>query len=354
MTINVKNIIESTDQAIFTKDLNGNYLIIDGDKELQLKDKRGRSRSDKTNNNWNAIAVEPNEEKGYDVLLQGQNKLDGKAYVWTTNSEGVITSGSGWKKQETMLSWETKFDVDLNGDGTIGNSFTIIEEKGAATFAKNADSTYWIIDGEKELQLKNQRGGSYSDETTNNWNAIAVEPNEEEGYDVLLQGQNKLDGKAYVWTTNSEGVITRGSGWKKEETMLSWETKFDVDLNGDEIIGNSFTIVEEKGTATFAKDLNGTYFIIDGNKELQVKSKRRRSYNDTTNSYWNIIAAESNDSESYDLLLQGQNKFDGKAAIWTTNSEGVITSGSGWKVNDDLLPLENTFEVDLNGDGVIN
>ena len=54
------------------------------------------------------------------------------------------------------------------------------------------------------------------------------------------------------------------------------------------------------------------------------------------------------------MLLQGQNKFDGKAAIWTTNSEGVITSGSGWKVNDDLLPLENTFEVDLNGDGVIN
>ncbi|MCL2935456.1 MAG: cadherin domain-containing protein, partial [Trichodesmium sp. MAG_R02] len=201
LTINVKNIIESTDQAIFTKDLNGNYLIIDGDKELQLKDKRGRSRSDKTNNNWNAIAVEPNEQEGYDVLLQGQNKFDGKAYVWTTNSQGVITSGSGWKKQETMLSWETKFDVDLNGDEIIGNSFTIIEEKGAATFAENADRTYWIIDREKELQLKNQRGRGYSDKTNNNWNAIAVEPNEQEGYDVLLQGQNKFDGKAYVWTT---------------------------------------------------------------------------------------------------------------------------------------------------------
>ena len=166
-------------QQTFAKDLNGTYFIIDGNKKLQLKDQRGRSYSDKTNNNWNAIAVEPNKEEGYDVLLQGQNKLDGKAYVWTTNSEGVITSGSGWKKQETMLSWETKFDVDLNGDGTIGNFFTIIEEKGAATFAENADRTYWIIDREKELQLKNQRGRSYSDKTNNNWNAIAVEPNKE-------------------------------------------------------------------------------------------------------------------------------------------------------------------------------
>ena len=135
-----------------------------------------------------------------------------------------------------MLSWETKFDVDLNGDEIIGNSFTIIEEKGAATFAENADRTYWIIDREKELQLKNQRGRSYSDKTNNNWNAIAVEPNKEEGYDVLLQGQNKLDGKATIWTTNSEGVITSRSGWKANDDLLPLENTFEVDLNGDGVI----------------------------------------------------------------------------------------------------------------------
>ena len=86
-----------------------------------------------------------------------------------------------------------------------------------------------IIDGEQKLQLQNRQGKNYSDNTTPNWDGVAVEGNDSEGYEFLLQGQNARSGQAYIWTTNSEGVITRGSGWKSGDTLLSWEGKFNID-----------------------------------------------------------------------------------------------------------------------------
>ena len=56
---------------------------------------------------------------GYRFLLQGKNHLSKQAYIWTTNSQGVITSGSGWKSGDALLQWEEEFNVDLNGDGII-------------------------------------------------------------------------------------------------------------------------------------------------------------------------------------------------------------------------------------------
>ena len=53
---------------------------------------------------------------------------------------------------------------------------------------------------------------------------------------------------------------------------------FNIDLNGDEIIGPSFTVVESEGTATFAKYADGTYWIIDqDNKFIIVTSIKPHS-----------------------------------------------------------------------------
>ena len=45
---------------------------------------------------------------------------------------------------------------------------TIIESEGTATFAKYSDDSYWTINGEKELQLQNPKGRSYTDNTIPN------------------------------------------------------------------------------------------------------------------------------------------------------------------------------------------
>jgi hypothetical protein len=143
----------------------------------------------------------------------------------------VITRGSGWKSGGTLSSIEEEFNIDLNNDQLIGSPSTIIEDEGTATFTKDEDGTYLIINGDKELQLQNRQGKNYSDNTTPNWDVIAVELGSADSYRVLLQGQNTRSGQAYVWTTNSEGVITRGSGWKLGDDLLLWEEEFNVDLN---------------------------------------------------------------------------------------------------------------------------
>jgi len=218
-------------------------LIIDGDKELQLQNRQGQNYSDNTTPNWDGVAVELGSADSYRVLLQGQNARDGQAYVWTTNSEGVITKGSGWKSGDALSPIEEEFNIDLNNDQLIGSPFTIIEDEGKVTFAKDANDTYLIIDGDKELQLQNRQGQNYSDNTTPNWDGVAVELGSADSYRVLLQGQNARDGQAYVWTTNSEGVITKGSGWKSGDALSPIEEEFNIDLNNDQLIGSPSTII---------------------------------------------------------------------------------------------------------------
>ena len=195
-----------------------------------------RNYSDNTTPSWESVVVEANNSGGYRFLLQGQNNLSEQAYIWTTNSQGVITGGSGWKSGDALLPIEEEFNIDLNNDEIIGSPLTIIEEEGTATFAKHEDGNYWIIDGDQKLQLQNGKGVNYGDNTLPHWDGVAVEANDSGGYRFLLQGKNNLSEKAYIWTTNSQGVITRGSGWKSGDALLQWEEEFDIDLNGDSII----------------------------------------------------------------------------------------------------------------------
>ena len=237
------SIIEDEGTATFAKYEDGTYLIIDGDKELQLQNPQGQNYSDNTTPNWDGIAVELGSADSYRVLLQGQNTKSGQAYVWTTNSEGVINRGFAWKSGDTLLSWEGKFNIDLNNDQLIGSPVTIIEDEGIATFAKYGDGTYLIIDGDKKLQLQNSNGQNYSDQTTANWDGVAVELGSADSYRVLLQGQNTRSGQAYIWTTNSKGVVTSGSRWKSGDALSSIEEEFNIDLNNDQLIGSSSTII---------------------------------------------------------------------------------------------------------------
>jgi biopolymer transport protein ExbD len=292
----------------------------------------------------------------------------------TAYSNNFTVNKGGWVSQDKY----PRHVADVNGDGRddiVGfasnavdvslsefpSPFTIIENEGTATFAKDKNRNYLIINGDKELQLQNRQGKTYSDNTNLSWVAVAVEldskSENEDNYRVLLQGQNARDGQAYVWKTNSDGVITKGSGWKSGDALLPIENEFSIDLNNDELIGSPLTIIENEGTATFAKDKNRNYLIINGDKELQLQNRQGKTYSDNTNLSWDAVAVEldskSENEDNYRVLLQGQNARDGQAYVWTTNSDGVITKGSGWKSGDALLPFEQEFNIDLNGDSLI-
>ena len=50
-----------------------------------------------------------------------------------------------------------------------------------------------------------------TEHSTKSWDAIAATSNGS-GFQVLLDGASKREGKYYIWDINSSGVITKGSG----------------------------------------------------------------------------------------------------------------------------------------------
>ena len=94
-----------------------NYHLFKDGEAIALTDKKGRTKSAATHRNWDITAA-VQQDSGFQVLLDGASKKEGKYRVWSTNSEGVITGQSGWKSaaQAVQLGWEGKFNSDFNGD----------------------------------------------------------------------------------------------------------------------------------------------------------------------------------------------------------------------------------------------
>ena len=76
-----------------------------------------------------------------------------------------------------------------------------------------------------------------TDGTYSTSDGVAVETNDSGAYRVLYKGQGSNRGQAFVYTYNSEGRYSSSSGWKSGNSLLPWEGEFNVDLNGDNIIG---------------------------------------------------------------------------------------------------------------------
>ena len=128
-----------------------------------------------------------------------------------------------------QLGWETKFDSDLNGDGITG--------KPPVKDANNDGlvdglTNYHLFHNDKAIPLTDQKGRTFSDASTKSWDAIAATSNGS-GFQVLLDGAASIEGKFYVWTTNSSGVITKGSGWKTADQAVEneWDSLFSLPID---------------------------------------------------------------------------------------------------------------------------
>ena len=87
-----------------------------------MRNSRGRNYSDDSSSLWDVTAA---EETGSGFLVLGEGSVgtdkEGYNHIWTTNSSGVITSGSGWltDAQTTSSGYESIFNIDFNNNGII-------------------------------------------------------------------------------------------------------------------------------------------------------------------------------------------------------------------------------------------
>ena len=214
------------------------YQIYDDGEAIAIANRRGRTYSDSSSSQWDLVAA-AETSSGYDALVAGTGRREGKYRIWSTDSEGTITERSKWRSGQEMmkLGYESTFNQDLNGDNIIGKP--IAKDDNGDGLVDNTNNYQVFSDGEA-IDITNRRGRTYSDDSNQNWDAlIATESGD--GFQVLLEGAARKDGKFRVWDLDAEGVITGSSRWKTADqaAKAGWEEVFSTDLNGDDTISSN-------------------------------------------------------------------------------------------------------------------
>jgi hypothetical protein len=201
---------------------------------------------------------------GYDVAWK--NASLGLYTYWTTDSSGnhLTDSAAMSGTSYALESLETIFNQDLNGDGVIGPTKTVIQTDGPTSLVVVANQFYELDNssgGGPTLQLN---GAPVVVGQFGAWTPIGAVQTVG-GYDVAWK--NASLGLYTYWTTDSSGNhLTDSAGMSGTSLALeSLETTFNQDLNGDGIIGvaaHSGTTLNintaTAGTVTFANNSGTT------------------------------------------------------------------------------------------------
>jgi hypothetical protein len=161
--------------------------------------------------------------------------------VWSINSGGdyVTNAAPVSGASATIVSLETTFQQDLNGDGTIGApslSGTTIEAFGSTKLLQ-VGSNYYLISNSSgtgpELKLN---GAPVVVGQFSGWSPIGTEQTSS-GYQLVMK--NASTDQYIVWNVDANGnYITNAAPVSgASQTIKSLEATFQQDLNGDGTLG---------------------------------------------------------------------------------------------------------------------
>ena len=207
--------------------------------------------------------------------------------VWSTDSNGnyiatIIGATAG--NDYALESIETTFNQDLNGDGTIGLTKTVIQTDtnsfGSTSliavaneyFLSSASGSGPVLQADGAVVVAGEFGA---------WVPIGAVQTAS-GYDVAweIPGANEYT----VWSTDSSGnyigtIIGATAG--NDYALESIETTFNQDLNGDGTIGLTKTVIQTDTNSFGSTSLTAVaneYFLYSASGSgpvLQVRRRRR-------------------------------------------------------------------------------
>jgi hypothetical protein len=279
--------------------------------------------------------------------------------VWTTDSNGNFVSNTGAVTGEsyTLEAAELTFNQDLNGDGTIGPSTTVIQTDtnsfGPTSLVKVADQ-YALGSNSGNGPHLQVNGVPFTTSEAGGWAPIgAVQI--ATGFQVAwkLAGADEYG----VWTTDSNGNFVSNTGAVTGEsyTLEAAEPNFNQDLNGDGIIGPSMTAIRTDTNSfgsTSLVQVADQYAVgsSSGNgPHLQVNGV---PFTTSEAGGWAPIGAvQVATGFQVAWKLAGADEY----GVWTTDSNGNFVSNTGAVTGESytLESAELTFNQDLNGDGVM-
>uniref|UniRef100_UPI001C2BDE42 hypothetical protein n=1 Tax=Ruegeria sp. HKCCA6837 TaxID=2682989 RepID=UPI001C2BDE42 len=170
---------------------------------------------------WQALQAEA-DVSGFRVLWR---KNDGTYSEWTVDATGQYVSG---KVVSNVVDVEVFYNVDLNGDNTIGHVTTAIESNGATTLGSSTRGAY-VIDGTIDLT---RNGADAGPNSYPGWQALQAEA-DVSGFRVLWR---KNDGTYSEWTVDATGQYVSG---KVVSNVANVEAFYGADIDGSGSIGNA-------------------------------------------------------------------------------------------------------------------
>ena len=308
---------------------------------------------------WTPIGGEVTSS-GYEVAwkIAGTDQY----IVWNTDSSGNYVSNTGVVSgtSSTLVSIETSFHQDLNGDGVIGPpaaTTTRVIEAFGSTKLDQVGSNFDLdpVSGGSGPQLKYQ-GAAVVVGQFGAWTPIGGEVTSS-GYEIAwkIAGTDQY----IVWNTDTSGnyVSDTGVASGTSSTLESIETSFHQDLNGDGMIGPPTTTVATKVIEAFGStklDQVGNNFYLDavgGGSGPQLKYQGAAVVAGQFGA-WTPIGGEATAS-GYEVAwkIVGTDQY----IVWNTDSSGNYLSNTGILLgtSNALILLEASFKQDLNGSGTI-
>ncbi len=293
---------------------------------------------------------------GYDIVWK--DPVSGHYAAWSVDSNGNYLSnviGTVSATSTALEALETTFNQDLNGDGQIGIPKVVIQTDGSTALTQVGNNFFLDNTGSgsgPELQYKGVAVTVGEFGTTMPIGAVQVAGG---GYDVAWK--DSVSGHYTAWSTDSNGnylsnLIGTVSG--TSTALEALETTFNQDLNGDGQIGIPKVVIQTDGSTALTQ-VGNNYFLNNtgggSGPELQYKgiAVTIGEFGTTT-----PIGAVQVSGGGYDVAWK--DPVSGLYTAWSTDSNGDYLSnliGTVSATSTALEALENIFQQDLNGDGII-
>ena len=293
---------------------------------------------------WTPIAV---ELSGSRYQMAWKNGGADQYLAWTVDaggnyvSQSMTVAGSTWWLQ----SYEPVVQFDLNSDGLIGPTVTAIEASGVSSLTKVADS-FFINYGGANLQIL--YGGSYAGAGQfDSWTPVGAE--QTVGGNVVMW-KNGVADQYLVWSADAGGNFmwqSSGTMSASSAVMQALEATLQQDFNSNGFASRS--TVEATG-ATILSNVAG-YLLLDAAGAL---SGPLLSFNNAYVTATQFGTAKGAEWVGNGYMVAWQTATD-TFNFWGTDVSGRYAWQSGNLAGSSaqMQAFENTFQQDLNSDGVV-